>query len=581
MFRDMNPNWTLCSLLALTATLETGCRPKGGVGGIEQGIPSIGAEHLSDQGDFALDNTRFIPQCFYYAMHRGRIHPGDILIVKDGATTGKVSYVGEDWPFSHAAVNEHVFILRPTSSALARYVFFFLYSTAGQHQIKKAFHGSAQGGINQSFIEQVAIPLPPLPVQERIVAILQKADEIRRKRQETLKIADQILPALFIEMFGDPATNPKGWPVVELARVLATCQAGTWGHNPQNVTQAYPVLRSTNMRLDGRLDFQDVALRAVPNHAVPRYSLQDGDLLLNRSSGSKEHIGKLCLFRQPSDAQQAFLFSNFVQRLRPDPVQVTSEYLFFYLRTEFARHTLERLQATSSGLRNLNMSEYLRQPVMIPPLPLQDSFSQTARALEEATMRNSSALLLAEATFNVLLQRAFTGELTAEWEARNADWIAQQQAFYERLPQLVLLAFLREKAQRAQRTTQAAVLITALMKYAFLLQMEGASRRRLYNFVPYHYGPFAQEVYSDLKALQDQGLVTIEEDDEKTRISLAALDKAEQALHELPEDLQQDVSAVIEAYGSLDHETLLNVVYERYPGYAKKSRRRSALQRSE
>ena len=118
------------------------------------------------------------------------------------------------------------------------------------------------------------------------------------------------------------------------------------------------------------------------------------------------------------------------------------------------------------------------------------------------------------------------------------------------------------------------MLITAVMKYAFLLQMEGSSRRRLYNFVPYHYGPFAQEVYSDLENLQQQGLVIIEEDDEKTRINLTAPDKVEQALQELPEDLRQDIAAIVETYGNLDHEGLLKVVYERYPAYAKKSRRR-------
>jgi len=497
-------------------------------------------------------------------------HTGEAVILSSiGAQCGKCFFAEGQWT---AIANTQV-MWPDLKRVLPRYLFFYL-----NHFFAWYKAGSAQPFIKLTDSKQKTIPLPPLPVQERIVAILQKADEIRRKRQEALQIADQILPALFIEMFGDPATNPKGWPVATLADTLEICEAGTWGREPQAETEVYPVLRSTNMLLDGRLDFTEIAQRAISRRIAERCTLQDGDLLLNRSSGSREHIGKLCLFRQPQDTHCIFLFSNFVQRLRPNPLRATSEYLFFYLRTDFARHTVERLHATSSGLRNLNMTEYLRQPVMLPPLSEQQRFAEYASAYESVRAKLQASLRDAETTFNVLLQRAFTGELTAEWEARNADWIAERQAFYERLPQLVLLAFLHEKAQQARK---AGVLITALMKYAFLLQMEGASRRRFYNFVPYHYGPFAQEVYSDLQNLQQQGLVTIEEDDEKTRINLAAPNKAEQALQELPEDLRQDVAAIVEAYGNLDHEGLLKVVYERYPAYAKRSRRRSTRKRSE
>lgn len=493
----------------------------------------------------------------------------DTLLLWDGANAGEL------FPGTTGVVCSTMAYIRSRHHTISP-AFLRYYLLTQTNRLRTTTAGSTVPHVRKRVVETLAIPLPPLPVQERIVAILEKADEIRRKRQEALQIADQILPALFIEMFGDPATNPKGWPVVTLADTLDTCEAGTWGQEPQAGSEVYAVLRSTNMLLDGRLDFADVAQRAVSRRTAERCTLEDGDLLLNRSSGSREHIGKLCFFRRPQDTDCLFLFSNFVQRLRPNPLQATSEYLFFYLRTDFARYTLERLYATSSGLRNLNMTEYLRQTIMLPPVDIQQRFADYASAFESVRAKLQASLCDAESAFNVLLQRAFTGELTAEWEARNADWIAERQAFYERLPQLVLLAFLHEKAQQARK---AGVLITALMKYAFLLQMEGSSRRRLYNFVPYHYGPFAQEVYSDLENLQQQGLVIIEEDDEKTRINLTAPDKAEQALLELPEDLRQDVAAIVETYGNLDHEGLLKIVYERYPAYAKKSRRRSAGKR--
>ena len=135
------------------------------------------------------------------------------------------------------------------------------------------------------------------------------------------------------------------------------------------------------------------------------------------------------------------------------------------------------------------------------------------------------------------------------------------------------------------------MLVTALMKYAFLLQMEGGGGRRLYRFVPYHYGPFAKELYTDLENLQEEGLVSVDNDSEedlpaadvvqagKTRVALADPERAEQALAELPDDLKEDAAAIIENYGSLDHNALLRTVYENYPAYAKKSRLRAKSRR--
>lgn len=432
---------------------------------------------------------------------------------------------------------------------------------------------TTQPSLPQGPILEQEFLLPPLPVQERIVEILQKADEIRRKRKEALELADKILPGFFLEMFGDPATNPKGWPTMQLREVLESWDSGVWGERASNRSEGVYVLRSTNMPLDGRIDFSDVALIKVDAPKIVRFSLRDGDILLNRSSGSLEHIGKVSLFRQPEYLDGPFLFSNFVHRLRAKKGVVTAEYLFNYLRSDFARSNLQQLHATSSGLRNLQMSDYLSQPVLVPPIALQEYFSDTVAAAERTRGRRETAVHDQEGLFSSLLSRAFTGELTAEWEAANADWIAAQQALYERLPRLLALALIAEKAKRARRSAE--VLVTALMKYLFLVQMEGSStRRRFYHFVPYHYGPFAKELYSDLEKLQDEGLVRVESDpeEEKTKIALADPARIDEELGALPDDLKQDVATIIETYGELDHNALLKTVYEKYPAYARRSR---------
>jgi len=219
--------------------------------------------------------------------------------------------------------------------------------------------------------------------------------------------------------------------------------------------------------------------------------------------------------------------------------------------------------------------------MLLPPMPVQKSFVSQVEMLRQATNKCNAGMNDIHAMLQTLMAQAFTGELTADWEAANAGDIAKQTAFHERLPRLLVLALLAEKAKRASRTA-AEVLVTALMKYAFLLQMEGnGGRRWLYQFVPYHYGPFAKELYADLEKLQADGLVTVENDTEedKTRIALADPAKAEETLADLPEDLREDAATVIETYGELDHNALLKTVYEKYPAYARKSRLRKGARK--
>ena len=114
-------------LSSLIDGIESGSRPKGGKR--ESGIPSIGAGELNDGGGFSFEKLGYIPLDYFEELNRGIIEPEDVIVVKDGATTGKTSYVDQDFPFKRAAVNEHVFILRVDRSAiLPKYLFYFLYN---------------------------------------------------------------------------------------------------------------------------------------------------------------------------------------------------------------------------------------------------------------------------------------------------------------------------------------------------------------------------------------------------------------------------------------------------------------------
>lgn len=166
--------WVEVSLENIVLNLESGNRPKGGVRGIEEGIPSIGGEHLNSDGGFNFEKIKYVPFAFYNKMNKGHINIDDILIVKDGATTGKTSFITNEFPFSKAVVNEHVFLIRCLKNIVAPYLFRYLWSEEGQRKILSNFQGAAQGGINRKFVNNTTILLPPHNEQKRIVAKLNK-----------------------------------------------------------------------------------------------------------------------------------------------------------------------------------------------------------------------------------------------------------------------------------------------------------------------------------------------------------------------------------------------------------------------
>lgn len=251
---------------------------------------------------------------------------------------------------------------------------------------------------------------------------------------------------------------------------------------------------------------------------------------------------------------------------------IPGEFLFWALRCSKVR-LLQMVTTASHGTKKIDTDQLVALDFYQPPTPKMAHFAAIHRQYFEAQEKRLCAMQDAHATFSSLLSGAFTGKLTAEWEAANVGWIKQQVDLSERLPRLLLLALILERAGRPENAAQAAVLVTALMKYAFLLQMEGNGRRRFYPFIPHHYGPFAKELYADLERLQADGLVTLDEStgEGKARITLADSAHTEAALADLPDVLKEDVVSILDVYGDLDNKALLRIVYDKYPAYLKRS----------
>lgn len=391
--------WECKKLIDVLLSLENGARPKGGVDNIEDGVPSIGAEHLSKDGGFLFKNMKFIPIKFFANMARGIIKNGDVLVVKDGATTGKVSLIRDDFPYRQSAVNEHVFICRPNQKyVLPEYLFYDLFSPMGKNKILRSFHGAAQGGINTQFAIDYDFPLPPLQTQRRIVSILEKAEETKRLRAQADELTERLLQSVFLEMFGDPVKNPKGWEI-KMIRDIADIIVPTrdkpkkfdgdvpWVTLPDVLSTALFV-NDSQYKLSTR-SAKEVSARLFPKDTVllscagtlGRVAIAKCALYSNQ-----QFYGLVC---KTDKISPIFLAFNLLRKPIDYYHRISGNFTIPFFRKEIA----------------LNIN------VFLPPLPLQQKFARIVEKVEAMRQSQAQSKQQIEDLFSALVQKAFRGEI--------------------------------------------------------------------------------------------------------------------------------------------------------------------------
>ena len=389
------------TLSEIVAELESGSRPQGGITDDIGDVFSLGGEHLNDYGEFDFSNKRLVPFDFYQQMKRGIVEANDILIVKDGATTGKVAYVREGFPYDPCCINEHLFRLAiDGKKANSTYVFYYLLSPLGNAQVLTDFRGATVGGISQDFVSKVEIALPPLPEQKRIAAILEKADRLRRLRRHAREIGDTYLQSVFLEMFGDPATNPKGWDQTTIGDLAKVKTGGT----PSRAIPSF---------YGGQIPWVKTAevIGAVIWHTEEKIS-EEGlkssnceifpvDTIVVAMYGqglTRGRSAKLGISAATNQACAAILPSS----------KVNIDYLWSFLRLAYS--DLRNL-GRGGNQPNLNLSMIREFTIPSPPLPLQQEFARIVERYERLRAKQREAERQADHLFQTLLHQAFQGEL--------------------------------------------------------------------------------------------------------------------------------------------------------------------------
>ncbi len=262
--------------------------------------------------------------------------------------------------------------------------------------------------IGRGALRKFEILVPPLPKQRRIVDFLSRAEGIVRLRREAEKKAAELIPALFLDSFGDPATNPKGWPLALLPEVLSRpFKNGLYlqkdKYTPDGSGLGVEMVHMSDA-FYGEVKRGQLRRVLADEKQIQDYGLTSTDLLVARRSLNFDGAAKLCGI---PESEQALLFESSFIRLTPKLDTVRTEYLLHYLNNERTRkaYVLSRISGiTISGINQAAMNQI---PVLLPPMQVQDNFAAKVSDVQSIQSQQSAATAKAQATFDALLAHSF------------------------------------------------------------------------------------------------------------------------------------------------------------------------------
>ena len=383
--------------------LESGARPKGGVSSESGTIPSLGAEHLSEDGGFNFHKNKFVTAEFFNNLKSGKVKDNDILIVKDGATTGKVSFVENDFPFTNAAINEHVFRIAINKQiGFSKYVYYYLRSSEGKKQILNDFRGATVGGISRQFIESTKIPLPSIDDQIRIATVLTQAEKLIAKRKESIKALDELLKSTFLEMFGDPVRMIQQ-PKIKLSKFIIFLTSGSRGWAQHYSETGDVFIRINNVR-DACLKLDDIIYVTPPNNAeAVRTKVRTNDLLFSITAD----LGRTAVVNEVLNG--AFI-NQHLALIRLKQEKINPVFVSWYFAMPYGKSMV--MKKNREGVKaGLNFDDIRGFEIVLPPLPLQNQFAAIVEKVESLKSKYTQILAELENLYGSLSQRAFKGEL--------------------------------------------------------------------------------------------------------------------------------------------------------------------------
>jgi len=311
----------------------------------------------------------------------------------------------EDWLY-----NNNIMRVRFNESIDSDYINLAFHTHLIQKQLEAAKSKTTSVcAIYDYQLVNVRVPLPPLEEQRRIAEILDRADAIRRKRQEAIRLTEELLRSAFLEMFGDPVTNPKNWSTVELGSQVSELRYGTSVKcHDKKKDGDLPILRIPNI-IGEQISWDDLKYTQLTSNEVAKLLLIPGDLLFVRTNGNPEYIGRCAVFEEGFDKA---LYASYLIRARlKSNAQLYPSFIRDIISFPTYRSLLVREARTTAGNYNIGTEGLGRLRLIQPPLKEQENYMRFEQKLNERLEVLKHQIEETNNFFNSLLQRAFRGEL--------------------------------------------------------------------------------------------------------------------------------------------------------------------------
>jgi type I restriction enzyme S subunit len=321
-----------------------------------------------------------------------------ILMAEDGGYFGDpdrtIAYRidGKCW------VNNHAHVLRPKDDVDIG----FLCRQLEKYDVTRFINGATRQKLNKSSASEIPITLPPLAEQKRIAEILDKADAIRRKRRQAIKLADEFLRSVFLDMFGDLIKNTKDWKLSRFGDICESRLGKMLDSKQQTGENQRKYLRNANVQWD-QFYLNNLLEMDFKEKDRDTFRLKHGDLLLCEGG----EIGRAAIWR--NEISECY-FQKALHRVRPSNKLATAEYLL-HLMWFFARNGGFKNHATSATIAHLTGVKLKEMVIPLPPIELQKKFSNYYFSAKSLQFKYSHLINDSQNLFNSISQRAFRGEL--------------------------------------------------------------------------------------------------------------------------------------------------------------------------
>ena len=371
----------------------------------DDGVPII---RISDINDNYVTSKNSIRILYDKAFEQFKLSKGDILIAMSGATTGKYGiYCSEEIGYQNQRVG--CFVIK--DKAILDNTYLLQNLKYLKPKIEKKAHGSGQPNISAKAIEDFEIPLPSLPAQLHIASLLSKAESLIAQRKESIRLLDEFLKSTFLEMFGDPVRNEKGWKKTKLSDVCTKIGSGS---TPNGGKESYhkegiSLIRSLNVHND-EFVYDDLAfIDDKQAHELRNVVIEQNDVLLNITGAS---VARCCVV--PKGILPARV-NQHVSILRPDANKLNHLFLSRMFTARAYQLYLIKNAKSKGATRESITKEYLEMlEIILPPIKLQNRFAQIVEKTEALKTQYQQSLLEFENLYGSLSQRAFKGELTVD-----------------------------------------------------------------------------------------------------------------------------------------------------------------------